>query len=64
MFSVIFQHPEYFNRVTCPISLNDIKRRLINEKSYESINDVIQDIKLVFSNAISYYYVSVINNIN
>lgn len=50
----------YYERVTNPISLNDIKSRLMSD-TYTSSIEVINDLKRVFSNAISYYHVSILN---
>lgn len=54
----LFQYPLYYQQVANPISLNDIKARLECDKSYTKIFDIIKDLKLVFSNATTYYSVS------
>lgn len=55
----MFQYPEYYEKVFQPISLNDIKMRLeTNTPRYAYINDVLNDLMLVFTNALSYYPVS------
>lgn len=40
------------------MSLNTIKRRLISNNPYKLMIDVINDLKLIFSNAMTYYSVS------
>ncbi|VVC40093.1 B-box-type zinc finger,Zinc finger, RING/FYVE/PHD-type,Bromodomain,Zinc finger, PHD-type [Cinara cedri] len=50
--------PLYYTNIANPISLNDVKNRLDSDKPYLLFNDVIKDIKRIFSNAISYYHVS------
>lgn len=57
----MFQYPSYYEKVIRPISLNDIKVRLeTNTPRYDFINDVLKDLMLVFTNALSYYSVSTI----
>lgn len=57
----MFQYPGYYEKVIQPISLNDIKIRLeTNTPRYAYINDVLKDLMLVFTNALSYYPVSTI----
>lgn len=51
----------YHEKVTSPISLNDIKNCL-ESNSYSNIIDVVNDLKRVFSNAMSYYSVSSIKS--
>lgn len=57
----MFQYPGYYDKISQPISLNDIKKRLeTNTPRYAYIFDVLKDLMMVFTNASSYYSVSTI----
>jgi len=48
----------YFDGIGRYIALNDVKNFLINKENYK-LSEVVEDIKLVLVNAISYYEVSI-----
>ncbi|XP_025203242.1 E3 ubiquitin-protein ligase TRIM33-like [Melanaphis sacchari] len=49
-------HPDYYQVICLPVSLNSVKRKLLSKiHYYTSFADVIKDIKRIYSNYVLYY---------